>query len=212
MPHHSAPCSVDPSRPCGLSAPPGHYDWSPELRCCALGGCTRAREQILSLSYTFARRGAAWLENPADVDEAVQRAVIAVDRKLAQYDGRSFPGWVAMIATNEARQLVRRQAGVSTPTVGLPSNAARRGRPMSTDLANRRLWIEAVAHLADADATALLLREEAGLAYQEIADQMQIPLGTAKTRVARARRAMRQWLTSADPDRPQPPSPQEPAS
>ena len=57
------------------------------------------------------------------------------------------------------------------------------------------LWVQrALAQLDEADREVLMLREYEGLSYQEIAELQQIPLNTVRSRLFRARMAMRDAL------------------
>ena len=53
---------------------------------------------------------------------------------------------------------------------------------------------EAIAKLRPEYRTAILLRHVEGYGYEEIADIMEVPLGTAKTYIHRARAELRQSL------------------
>jgi RNA polymerase sigma-70 factor (ECF subfamily) len=60
------------------------------------------------------------------------------------------------------------------------------------------LWVQrALARLDEIDREVLMLREYEGLSYQEIAELQQIPVNTVRSRLFRARLAMRDALTPA---------------
>jgi RNA polymerase sigma-70 factor (ECF subfamily) len=112
-------------------------------------------------------------------------------RARARFDSsRSFGAWMRRIATNAARdhlRSVRRRAGWITTSddIVVPTNADR-DLSESVGLAFRRLppKLQVVATLA--------LIEERG--YAEIADALDLPVGTVKSRVFRAVRALRKEL------------------
>jgi RNA polymerase sigma factor (sigma-70 family) len=53
---------------------------------------------------------------------------------------------------------------------------------------------QAIDHLPFAQRSILLLKEVEGLSYDEIVATLELPLGTVKSRLARARRSLRGWL------------------
>ena len=55
----------------------------------------------------------------------------------------------------------------------------------------RRELEDAIAELPDKLKAPLVLREFDGMSYQEIADALELPLNTVRTRILRARRALR---------------------
>jgi RNA polymerase sigma-70 factor (ECF subfamily) len=55
----------------------------------------------------------------------------------------------------------------------------------------RRLW-EALGELTDAQREILVLRDYQDLRYEEIAEVLEVPLGTVMSRLHRARRALRE--------------------
>jgi RNA polymerase sigma-70 factor (ECF subfamily) len=152
--------------------------------------------------YAYLRR---YLHDASLAEDAFQATFLEVHLRRHEFDPqRRFRPWVYRIATTRAIDLFRqrrRQCRVSLE--GWPRNGAdeEHGRPLedlpdaralppwahletSEDQQRLRLWIAALpARLRDV-LVLILLR---GLAYQEAADALGVPLGTVKSRLHEAR-------------------------
>jgi RNA polymerase sigma-70 factor (ECF subfamily) len=72
--------------------------------------------------------------------------------------------------------------------------------PSRQDATDSALWVRrAVAKLDSTDREILLLREFEQLTYAEIADLLELPLNTVRSRLFRARMALRNLLEPAAP-------------
>ncbi len=138
------------------------------------------------------------LLDDADVDDAVQGALIAVAENIGGFEGRArFTTWLDRVARNEALTLLRRRNRKSEPEpADLPDAAAPTPR-LSSLVADEQTMAELMARLPDDYRTALLLREEAGCSYDEIAARTGVPVGTVRSRLSRARRALAELLVDA---------------
>ncbi len=128
-----------------------------------------------------------------DADDAAQEAMIGIVRGLPNFDGRSaFGTWVYRIATNAALDELRRRRR-RPPLHALSDDLP---APDAVDpMAERRL--DAVADRVSIDdalealpeefRAAVVLRDVADLDYAEIAEVLDIPIGTVKSRIARGR-------------------------
>ena len=64
------------------------------------------------------------------------------------------------------------------------------------DVSDRqRLVQQALSELSEEFRTALVLKEIDGMSYDEIADVVEVPLGTVRSRIHRARLELREKLT-----------------
>lgn len=152
--------------------------------------------------YTVTYRIMSSQEAAAD---ATQETFLAAYTKLAQFRDGNFKAWLARIATNTCYDIIRKQQRrpadyleelpgsdfydeppVASPTPA-PEDEAMRG-----DL-NQALQ-ECISALNDDQRSALVLIDVQGMSYQEVADMEDASLGTIKSRLSRARRAMRQCL------------------
>jgi RNA polymerase sigma-70 factor (ECF subfamily) len=130
--------------------------------------------------------------NPADAADATQEALIALVRGLPRFDGRaSFSTWSYRVATNACLDELRRRKRRPDPN---PLDSDR--DEIEADTSAPRLDDEVVARLSVDNAmqqmpiefrVAVVLRDVCGLDYAEIADVLEIPPGTVRSRIARGR-------------------------
>jgi RNA polymerase sigma-70 factor (ECF subfamily) len=137
-----------------------------------------------------------------DAEEACQDALLQVARNITRFEGRArFSTWLHVLVANCARQtyrsLKRRAAerGGADLLVDLPD-------PRTTSvIAGSRLDLLDALERLEAHrshlATVLVLRDLCQLDYDEIAEQLAIPVGTAKSQVHRARQHVRESLDRA---------------
>lgn len=161
---------------------------------------SRAAFDMLVLKYQrrIERLLGRSVRDPADVADLCQETFLAAYRALPAFRGDSaFYTWIYRIAINAAQRHRARQRPVETldddeGTFGTGVHPTDDATP-ETLLASRQLASgldEAVAALADDQRRALLLREVDGLSYDEIADLMDCPPGTVRSRIFRAREAL----------------------
>ncbi|MCZ7419747.1 MULTISPECIES: RNA polymerase sigma factor [unclassified Micromonospora] len=140
------------------------------------------------------------LPNREDAEEACQDALLAVARGIDRFEGRSsFHTWLYRLTANRARstyRTLRRRWLMETAGAPLPD----RPDPRRTSVvAGTRLdLLEALDAVRPDLAEALTLRDVLDLDYREIAELLDIPVGTVKSRIHEARRQVRQRLTGAD--------------
>jgi len=128
-------------------------------------------------------------------EDAAQEAFIRAWTNLPRYKPRApFRSWLYRIATNAALDVLRRQK----PTADiddLPLSDPTLGPERVLVVAERASMVkEAVMALAPANRAALVLREYEGMSYQEIADTLDIPIGTVMSRLNYARKQLRVML------------------
>jgi RNA polymerase sigma-70 factor (ECF subfamily) len=141
-----------------------------------------------------------------DADDAAQEAMISIVRALDRFDGRSaFTTWIYRIATNAALDELRkrnRRPGlhVATDDDGYTPEAV---DPLSERtveaVADRMAIDEALRDLPEDFKAAVVLRDVCDLDYGEIADALGIPVGTVKSRIARARTQLVKSLGNQPP-------------
>jgi RNA polymerase sigma-70 factor (ECF subfamily) len=124
-------------------------------------------------------------------EDAAQTAFIRAWQNLPKFEPRApFRSWLYRIALNAALDLLRRQKPqVDIDTVlDLYLEGGMEGRLEEKE---RGLEIQqAVAELPDASRSVLVLKEFQGLRYQEIAEVLDIPIGTVMSRLNYARRIL----------------------
>jgi RNA polymerase sigma-70 factor (ECF subfamily) len=149
--------------------------------------------------------------NEQDAADLTQETFLRALDNLASFRGEaSAYTWLFRIATNLAtsrfRQIRRRrtvQAGQlqsadpdDSATGVLDARPAEDDPPeMRVETKERnRMVMEALQRLADDQRQLLVLRDIEGMDYQQIANVLQVPLGTIKSRLFRARLALREEL------------------
>jgi RNA polymerase sigma-70 factor, ECF subfamily len=178
-----------------------------DLVAAANRGDGAAMEQLLRRHYdrvhAVCRRIAG---SSRDADDAAQEAMIRVVRNLDKFDGRSaFSTWIYRIATNAALDELRKRK--RRPQLHLVDDRDGDDREPADELAHRhldgvadRLTIDAaLAELPDEFRAAVVMRDVGDMDYAEIADALDIPVGTVKSRIARGRRILVDRLGNQDP-------------
>src|SRR5438034_11270793 len=132
--------------------------------------------------------------------DCAQEAFIRAYRALHQYDPALPLGpWLYRITTNASLNHVRRWHAHEAPVDELPESPEEQDAgPEATALRREELGevVAAMAELPAAYRAALTLRHMQQLSYQEVADALDIPLGTVKTHLHRARAALRVRLAA----------------
>lgn len=141
-------------------------------------------------------------KNPEDAAEAAQEAFLAAWQGLKNFRGdSSFSTWLYRLASNacvdQLRREGRRQAAVSLDgdeqTLVVPSPL-----PSPQEEAERRELREEIEAglqaLPPSLRAVLVLREMQQLRYDEIAQALELDVGTVKSRISRGRKKLRSFL------------------
>lgn len=135
-----------------------------------------------------------------EAEDVAQEALVAAYHRRETYRrGEPFRPWLYRIVVNRCLDRLRAQS--RRPTLGafddLPEPEASEGDPIHTLLADE--WeaelAKAVAALPPRHRAVFLLRHLDDLTYEEIAIATDIPMGTVKTYLFRARAQLRRELT-----------------
>ena len=158
--------------------------------------------------------------NPDDALELSQEAFFNAWRGLSSFQrNSSFYTWLYRLASNACidflRKRKRRQQGESPHSLDdeeapLPEPADPRGSP-EEELERRELRraVErGLQALPDHHRQVLVMRELSGMSYQEIGAVLDLDLGTVKSRIARARLALKKFLVQEGNFSPETPSKQ----
>lgn len=137
--------------------------------------------------------------------DACQDALVKAYKSLDQYRGGSFKSWLLRIVTNtcydQLRYTKRRPATSLEDLTGATDDGS--GNLMSEqELPEEKVLRrevadfiqQAMAQLPEDQRIVLVLSDVQQLSYQEIADIINQPLGTVKSRLNRARRKLRDYL------------------
>jgi RNA polymerase sigma-70 factor, ECF subfamily len=129
------------------------------------------------------------LQSPERAEDLVQETFLAVVRATARYEPRAlvrtyFYG-IAMnlLAAERRKQIKDSPAPESSP------------EPVADDASDTVLWVRQALKKLDAiDREVLMLREYEQLSYSEIAQLLRLPVNTVRSRLFRARMAMKDCL------------------
>jgi RNA polymerase sigma-70 factor (ECF subfamily) len=138
------------------------------------------------------RTARAILRNETEAHDAAQEALVSAWTNLPRLrDPDRFDAWLTRVLVNACREALRqrhrsREIDISGTDSPVTDSAAG-----SVDTAGVRA---AFGRLSVEDRTILLLHHLHGLPLEQVARQLQIPVGTAKSRLWSARRALERAL------------------
>jgi RNA polymerase sigma-70 factor (ECF subfamily) len=128
-------------------------------------------------------------------EDAAQEAFVRVWQNLDRYKpGHAFRSWLYRIAANAALDFLRRErpaTEIDSLSLIHPGAGPEQSAEKNQQAAHVR---SAVAQLSEPLRMVLILREYQELTYQEIAETLNIPLGTVMSRLNAARVQLRQEL------------------
>lgn len=148
------------------------------------------------------------VDDPGDAADAVQEVFLKVFRNIGRFRGdSSLKTWIYRIAVNEARNQCRwfnrhrsKEVAMEPPTEEAQGYGEWLPDPSPSpfdEVLNHEVHAlveEALTRISSTYRTALVLREVEELAYEEIAEILEISLGTVKSRILRGRDALRKEL------------------
>jgi RNA polymerase sigma-70 factor (ECF subfamily) len=135
--------------------------------------------------------------DPHQAEDLCQEAFVRAYRALGGFDTRyPFVNWLLRIATNACRSAVKRRRR-TVPLNEATAAAAELPHRRESDeqvAAVKRAIGEALSGLEERKRTAILLLHQSERSYADIADIMELPIGTVKTLIHRARNEIRRVL------------------
>jgi len=143
--------------------------------------------------------------NPEDAADLTQEAFLSAWRALGGFDGRSaFGTWLYRLTSNACIDFLRRESrrgALSMTRAGedgeeqleVPDDRYAPERMLARQEARQALE-RGLRRLSPEHRQILLLRELEGLSYAEIARRLRLEEGTVKSRIARARLALRRFM------------------
>ena len=147
------------------------------------------------------------LRSPEDARDVAQEVFVRLYRHLEALEfgeEAQFVGWLLQTTRNAAVDRIR-QIHARPPRADVPAEEAgladARSSPEEASLAGDRqaLVQRALAGLSDLNREILVLKEIQGLDVREVAEILQIPQGTVKSRASRARIELARRVLQLDP-------------
>jgi RNA polymerase sigma-70 factor, ECF subfamily len=132
-------------------------------------------------------------------EDAAQEAFIRAWSHLGSFHVEretSLRNWLYRIALNTATDMLRRKKHILPHDVDELPLADPQSGPEGTYLQGERTALvqAAIQSLPDASRAVLVLKEYEGLSYREIADALDIPIGTVMSRLNYARKTLKEKL------------------
>jgi RNA polymerase sigma-70 factor (ECF subfamily) len=144
------------------------------------------------------------MDNADDAQDVVQEAFLSAYQSLDGFKGDSlFFTWLYRIAVNTAISHKRKQRAVLRIDAGRngepgieppdPSVLSRPGHALEQAEQERRVWL-ALARLSPEHRAVLVMKDMEGQKYEAMAEVLQVPIGTIRSRLHRARLELRELL------------------
>ena len=162
----------------------------------------RFQQPVYNLVYRL-------MNDPSDANDVVQEVFLKVFRNVNAFRGQSsLKTWIYRIAVNEAHNHRRWFSRHRRQEVGLErdeheqgyqdtlSDPGRSPFELATSQETQEMIEGALEGLNPTFRTAVVLRDIEDLSYEEIAEVLQIHLGTVKSRIMRGREALRAALVA----------------
>ncbi len=150
----------------------------------------RHEKRIFNLLYR-------WLGNYDEAAEVAQEVFLSAFRAIKRFRGdSSFSTWLYRIGVNHAKNrqkslLLARQRGAAAEVTDPPGNPASDPAEKAEQREVHDLVHQGLSSLQADDALLILLHDLQEVRYEEIAEVLNIPLGTVKSRLHRARQALK---------------------
>lgn len=146
--------------------------------------------------YTFALYA---LRSREDAEDVTQEVLVRLWRHRGDVEEGHVGAWVMRVARNMVIDVTRRRRSRSAVFADGPDAEVAAARVAAGEAADapharhrlREALEEAIASLEEPYRSIVVMREVQGLAYEEIARGMDMPLGTIKVYLHRARRRLR---------------------
>lgn len=158
--------------------------------------------------YSFCAR---MLSDREDALDAAQEVFLSAWRNLSRFRGEAaLSTWLLRIAANRCLNRIRRRKSLSEREAPWPESTGEEGEGIIFQPAGgendhpdrlaetgemREILTEALSQLDPDSRWMVLLSDVEGFSYEEIAALAEVPLGTVKSRLHRARMAMRRLLS-----------------
>jgi len=138
------------------------------------------------------------LGREADAEDMVQETLLAAFEQADEFAGRSsLWTWLSSILVRRIGKFrrwrgVRKAASLDEPQLDGAARPASGEASPALQVEKRTDVMAMLETLSSEHRQVLVLREMQGFSYQEIAQQLKVPLGTVESRISRARRELRE--------------------
>jgi RNA polymerase sigma-70 factor (ECF subfamily) len=134
----------------------------------------------------------------ADAEDLAQQTFLVAHQKLQQLrDAAAARAWLLAVVRSCFLKSVRKPRPTPAADIGLLADEAAGGEGV-VDAIDREELAAALDELPEEFRLALLMFYFEGLSYQQIAEQLQVPIGTVMSRLSRAKEHLRRRLSADD--------------
>jgi RNA polymerase sigma-70 factor (ECF subfamily) len=156
-------------------------------------------DQVIAILPKLRVQALALTRNRASAEDLVQDAVCnALSAQDSFIPGTNFPAWMHRILRNRFISNLRKRRD-TTDIDDVPASVFATNAPHEDRLALKEL-ARAMARLPSDQREALVMVVIHGMSYEALAEATGCAVGTAKSRVFRARRQLETWLMGEVPD------------
>ena len=167
------------------------------IRQAALGSVGAFSELVRQYRARVLRAAYGILGSAQEAEDVAQEVFIKVWNSLPGYHAQgTFASWLYRIAVNTSIDALRRRRD-DAPLDELQNASQDRPEESASRKAEHERVRQAIRSLPPASRAALVLREYEQLSYKEIAQVLQVPIGTVMSRLHYARQALRKKLGPA---------------
>jgi RNA polymerase sigma-70 factor (ECF subfamily) len=168
--------------PGGPAADPGGPDWADVV--------ARYADVVYTMAYRLTG-------DDEDARDLAQDVLIRLHRGLARYRAGNFEGWLYRTTVNAFRDRLRkrkrlREDALADEPPGLTTGEVVERAVQLQEL--HEMVQRALVKLPPEYREAVVLRDLEGRSYDEIAEILEVPAGTVRSRIHRGREALRQLL------------------
>ncbi|TXB64929.1 RNA polymerase sigma factor [Phaeodactylibacter luteus] len=157
------------------------------------------KTDILPMKHKLYRVALRITNNPQEAEDVVQEAFIKVWEQRSSLSGiKSIEAWCTQMVKNRAIDKRRLRFNHAESLESAYSLSTPQHHPgQQAELADDMEQVSRLMQdLPENQRQAMQLRDIEGMTYQEIADQLQMPMPQVKTNIFRARKSLRQKLTA----------------
>ena len=141
------------------------------------------------------------LEDSSEAEDALQEVFVQVYKSLGQFDSRkaAFTTWLYRVTFNYCLNHRRKKGPLTLPLDDI-SSMIKNDFP-SAQLAEEEILQQAIRKLSDKQRAVVVLRYFWELPYAEIAQILDVPLGTVKSRIDLSLKTLRKFLEEHESDK-----------
>ncbi|GEO86773.1 MULTISPECIES: sigma-70 family RNA polymerase sigma factor [Alphaproteobacteria] len=151
---------------------------------------------VLALLPQLRRYARSLARSDAEGDDLLQDCVEKALTNRRHWRGINLKAWTYAIMTNLYRNRYRHNA--RHPAVSIDEAAGLPAAEVPSDPLERDRLVAALDSLPEENRAVLMLVTVEGYGYQEVADMLDLPIGTVMSRLSRARQRLRDQLNDSN--------------